>query len=421
MANNDTNIADMEVLLDRVRKIARNHEEQDRASGRKFNVFAVTGMQRNEVSTHSAMIAELLNPYGSHSQQSQYLCLFLSMLAEATDGACPCDLDAKKCRVTTEKSTEYGRIDILLEFGNYRIVIENKIDAADQQDQLDRYRRFAEERPGEYLICYLTLSGMEPSAYALGTFVGAEQRGRLCLLSYREHIHNWIARCSNKAPEAVGQILLQYAALIRKLTGESINMEEAREIEDLLLDHMPSAARIASAFQGARGKLLFSFFEAIETRLGLVSVVKDGIPKDRFYDLEKCRRWFKSDRHRCQAIGVFFDISIPNMLLYVSAATWALHFGVVWIKKEDKQWTILPPGQEISRLMEQTQEPLEKKNWERVKFEWASVVFVDDIYNQISDESLELLNPSTDAFRSLVERIRAFGVVVSDLFGAKAV
>ena len=46
-------------------------------SGEDFNIFSVMSMESDEVFTHSALLAELLNPSGSHGLGSAPLKLFV--------------------------------------------------------------------------------------------------------------------------------------------------------------------------------------------------------------------------------------------------------------------------------------------------------------------------------------------------------
>jgi len=72
----------------------------------------------------------------------------------------------EKANIFTEYSTNEGRMDILIkDNNNHAIIIENKIYADDQWEQLKRYKTFAQKEYGErnYQILYLTLWGNEAS------------------------------------------------------------------------------------------------------------------------------------------------------------------------------------------------------------------------------------------------------------------
>jgi non-canonical (house-cleaning) NTP pyrophosphatase len=55
-------------LLNEVSEKLRNFEESQKKEGGIFNIFSITKIERREVDTHSAMIAELLNPRNSDTR-----------------------------------------------------------------------------------------------------------------------------------------------------------------------------------------------------------------------------------------------------------------------------------------------------------------------------------------------------------------
>ena len=103
--------------------------------GEDFNIFEVMGMESDEVFTHSAILACLLDPNGSHGCGDVFLKLFLSSLLIFSDW----NFSTKNAKTQVEYSIgpilksreEGGRIDILLESDQKGIIIENKIYACD--------------------------------------------------------------------------------------------------------------------------------------------------------------------------------------------------------------------------------------------------------------------------------------------------
>lgn len=67
-------------LLSHISVICRKYEEIAEITGENFNVFKVLGLTTNEVRTHSAFLAELLNPKGSHGCKDVFLKLFVEEL-----------------------------------------------------------------------------------------------------------------------------------------------------------------------------------------------------------------------------------------------------------------------------------------------------------------------------------------------------
>ena len=200
-------------------------------SGEKFNVFSLLGREDDEVHTHSAILADLLNPKGTHGQGSVFARLFLERLdiENLHD-----DLD--DASVTKEKDAgAYGRIDILFETKNTCLVIENKIHADDQSKQLERYHNYVKtKRVKTTNVIYLTLSGSDPSEYAFGS-LGSKDRERIRRLSYKSDIVDWLDACIKEVARVpqVRELLIQYQNLLRKLTG-SLNRNLTMELKELL-------------------------------------------------------------------------------------------------------------------------------------------------------------------------------------------
>ena len=137
----------------------------------EFNLFDVLGIARREPQ-HSALLAWLLNPRGSHGLRDYFLRRFLSEAAkEAREREIgkfkytPIDVDGWKL-TDIEVATERHDIDILLiaESDGFSCLIENKIGSGEIPGQLNRYlRRVEEEYEGlTPFPIFLTPDGIEP-------------------------------------------------------------------------------------------------------------------------------------------------------------------------------------------------------------------------------------------------------------------
>ena len=93
-------------------------KEEARLRGEAFNVFRVCGVNHYE-NTHSAILAEWLNPNGSHGQGDVFLSSFLERVA----GDFANEFNSCKASVATEFSTKEGRLDILIQDDEGRAVI----------------------------------------------------------------------------------------------------------------------------------------------------------------------------------------------------------------------------------------------------------------------------------------------------------
>lgn len=196
--------------------LSKRLSEQALVHAPTFNIFKILRLSRNEVRTHSAMIAELLNPSGNHGQGSLFLSAFVDMCVDKYPTFIrPEEMDDKfGWEITVEKITGKGRLDVVV--GNtslgYVLVIENKIDAPEQPNQMERYSIWLENNRRAYPLqelIFLTVYGKD----------SLTARDESCqTLSYREDISSWLTSClENIQAVKVKQTVLQYRDLVSNL------------------------------------------------------------------------------------------------------------------------------------------------------------------------------------------------------------
>lgn len=326
MSNSELDVKHAKQLLNDVSEKLKNFEESQKESGELFNIFSITKIERREVDTHSAMIAELLKPQGRHGQGDKFLIEFLKIVMPTHQFT-----GMKQAKISKEKSFDDSRIDILIELDNHVFVIENKIDADDGDKQLQRYKEILDtyfnDKKGH--LIYLTKYGAEAEKYSLGTVKDDEYQR----ISYKNHILNWLITCINEVNHLpkVKYALEQYQDLIKKITGQSMTHELKNDLTAILMegDNLKSAQEISKIIWKVQGKILFDFFEKLKIEFGHVS-----ISKLNEYNKEKCELWFHpNSRTKQNDIGFCFDVGSPNFLFRIEAAMHALHYGVVPITK----------------------------------------------------------------------------------------
>ena len=219
-------INDIQGLLNQVATINKKNAEILDATGGRFNIFRICGVNHYE-NTHSSVLAELLNPQGSHSLKNQFLDAFLETICKSFTLK---DFDTTNATVHTEYVTDNGRIDILIkDHKKNAIIIENKIYACDQHEQLIRYDSSAKEYFKHYQIYYLTLFGSEASEQSAGDVI-------YHTISYAETIIQWLDKCIALAVRLplVRETLIQYSNHIKQLTDQDMNSKNEEEITSLL-------------------------------------------------------------------------------------------------------------------------------------------------------------------------------------------
>ena len=230
-------------LLDEVRLILKKTEVEKKEADRRgenFNIFNVLGLTSDETRTHSAFIAELLDPNGSHGLGNQ----FLQSFVDTIDCLKSWNFDTKSAKVHKELSiggknedcSEGGRIDIVVESNGKAIIIENKIYAGDQEKQLVRYYNYGTKNYSNGIrLLYLTLNGDDASEYSHEKLVVNED---YYAIAYNHEISDWLQRCiefSARHP-LVRETLIQYQNLINQLTMNNMDKNSQEELLKLMSD-----------------------------------------------------------------------------------------------------------------------------------------------------------------------------------------
>ena len=250
--------------------------------GENYNLFSILRIEASELK-HSALIANLLDPKGSHGCGDAFLRAFFEIaLKERTYLFEDCTLPHSYTEYYTGPiaGDTGGRIDILVKSSHYGLIIENKIYAGDQDKQLTRYDNYGKKTFGadRYLLVYLTLFGSEASegSTAKGN---AKEVDYLCL-SYAEDILRWLEQCVRLADNKplVRESLNQYIRTIKQLTYQDMNQENIQKIIDLAVDH-PEVVDILSSKRGAiaqgiREKYIFPKLEEYAKKKGCIFINK---------------------------------------------------------------------------------------------------------------------------------------------------
>jgi PD-(D/E)XK nuclease superfamily len=194
---------------------------QPSASRCTFNVFAVTRRSGFEVTTHSALLCDLLDPRGTHGQGGGFLKAFLALIDDhlpRSASRMPWPPADGWWSAVPEFPAAQGRLDILLAnrgpSGPATIVIENKWDHDLTDRQLERYAEYLiAQKPlgGGHRRClvYLTRGGEDP---------GVALPIDLVRLSYSVDISRLlqatIEQLRDTGPSALREPLLQYCQIL---------------------------------------------------------------------------------------------------------------------------------------------------------------------------------------------------------------
>lgn len=210
-----------------------------------FNVFSLCGVDHYEL-WHSKIIAHFLSPQGSHGFKGEFLRAFAECfgIGKYSDNAI----------VRTEVMARGDRFDILIEDKEtgHVCIIENKIFAAEQPEQMKRYKSWLDQKKRQEMkstyLMFLTLNGRKSdtledgyTSIAYSAIAGSGEKS----------ICSWIDRCAEIAKEVpfVRETLCQYREHIKRIaTGESA-MDHEIQLE--LIKRMRTAEAVYRNYQAA--------------------------------------------------------------------------------------------------------------------------------------------------------------------------
>ena len=287
-------LQDVNVILqkEKVRK------EESRKRGERFNVFEMLGVAHYEV-THSKIIAGFLNPQSSHGQGDLFLRLLLQTIETKIN------IDTSNSKIYTEYDTGDGRIDILIEDNvGHGIVIENKVYAGDQPEQLIRYNSFAENKykEGNYTIYYLTLYGYEASDNSANGIVYK-------CISYSEHIINWLQLCIHECATMplVRETLVQYLNHIKQLSNQDMDSMNKEELLKIMTAYPECVAAIYYEQESYKQYVYNTFVKPMFIKFGESNnlIFNDCM----LFSSERAERgfYFHKEEWKCSAIWIYTE------------------------------------------------------------------------------------------------------------------
>ncbi|WP_298580929.1 PD-(D/E)XK nuclease family protein [uncultured Olegusella sp.] len=220
--------------------------KQEEEEGKNFNIISALQLCSDEVRLHSRLLAVLLNPKAKHGLGDKFLKSFLLAVGLPQDYILYCKEPMVERSVGEVTDTIGGRIDIILEDSNQKhaVIIENKIYANDQPNQLLRYHNYGKEQFGEhnFMLIYLTLDGCEPSDYSLG-----REKFELIKVSYARDILKLLEDLAQSIPpKPVRSTIEDYIKIIKQLTYQDVETEYKNNLIKEAADDIEGASELLS-------------------------------------------------------------------------------------------------------------------------------------------------------------------------------
>jgi hypothetical protein len=218
-------IEKFESMLKQIKILNDKLEVKKLRGNNDYNLFLALLDINDEVRLHSRFIYSLLDPNSSHYQKELFLELFIKACELENFG-----LDPKNAKVYKE----YENIDIYITDGAKHIILENKINAGDQEAQIKKYiKTVQKENDGEADIYVLFLSpqGREPSDYSLSGLKiegdkilerNGDEVAKFKAISYDKEIMAWLGLCLDEAGNLanLAAVISQYKNVIEKIYGK---------------------------------------------------------------------------------------------------------------------------------------------------------------------------------------------------------
>ena len=246
------------LLLERVARLYERHEAGRRTP---FNIFSVLRSPSDEVNLHSRFLLALLNYRKPRETARENLKDFLEHVGIK-------NFEERGAEVERERDN----IDILITTADKKkaVVIENKIWAMDQPEQLQKYhKKLKKQGYSDIGLLYLTLDGHDPSEGSVGDL-------RYEAISYKDHLPPWLKRCQKRAfdePE-LRESVAQYLQIVQKLTGTDFKGEYMDALRDLCLqdNNLVLAHDLYQGMIKAKASLLKKLWDEIEGALGQLNL-----------------------------------------------------------------------------------------------------------------------------------------------------
>ena len=251
-----TKIDDFNNLFRQLEKHKENVKCQKKLGHNNFSLLNTVLKADDEVRLHSRFISSMLDPQGNHFQDSTFLKLFLDAIGKSAW------MDADNATVASEIKLsdldgKSGYIDIYISDGVKHIIIENKINAKDQHDQLRRYIDQVYASSGaveaeEILFIYLSKGRERPDDISFHNKINADKnlaldenkeniiyekcktpRSKYLSISFNLEILKWIDLCVNDMESKSIQNLI-YAFSEYRIINEKLNKKYTGNIMSLI-------------------------------------------------------------------------------------------------------------------------------------------------------------------------------------------
>lgn len=355
-----------------------------------YNIISSLLKPHDEVRLHSRFIYSLINPNSLHYQNTVFLEKFLSVLGVEKEF----DLES------TEVFLEYENIDLYCTDGEKHLIIENKIYAKDQKEQIKRYIETINSdnhiHHDDIIVVYLSISRESPTERSLGTnengykidsskdvcyLIGKSdglKKARYINMNYRpsknkeSEILEWINLCRQQSIKlnSVSSALDCYESIVSKLNKtyksnimtlesfllEDENLSKSRIIQSSeIYKSLPAIyARWLNDAMTAGVEELMLPYENDETAVRMTAANCHALKKYEYRNSDSDSFFSLKAKVRAKNKGVFWAIAkgkySDRVALTMYFGVSHLHIGVIPITKHDNGLYEIQPNQKETIL-----------------------------------------------------------------------
>jgi len=262
-------------FFDEIESFYQLRDKQKQRGLNNYNLLTTVLKPSDEVRLHSRMLCSLLDPNGKHFQGSLFLTLFFDVLTLDEFG-----ITANDCIVRKE----YENIDLYITDGSKHIIIENKILAGDQKNQIERYldvinQEYSDAKSEDIVVVYLSLDRKVPSQYSLGDLkingnylvdMNRNEVSQFRSIHYKTEIMVWLEQCRHEVQNItnLNYAIEQYMDVVRMINNEYKG--KAMTLADYLKGHKelyPMAIAVSKVMPQVRKDIAECFFNDVVEKL----------------------------------------------------------------------------------------------------------------------------------------------------------
>jgi hypothetical protein len=323
-----------------------------------YNIFTSLLKVHDEVRLHSRFLHSLLNPDGAHYQGPLFLELFLDVIGLSDFG-----LDPHQASVFVE----HDNIDLYITDGERHVIIENKIWAEDQPDQIIRYihsiaqdgidlvtdtlNGIAQIDGDSVRVVYLTARNekYEPAGHIVeGGYIMANPktlrdgvinyRARFHRITYEDDIMRWLRVAQHEVSNLsnLNLVIDQYREVVqrlyRKYKGKVMTFEHYLfDGEGTKQATLRLALGLEKELAKIKGRTLLGFFTSLcDLEIaGELGVLFSDDEKHPEFDDSLCLDWIKGGgkKNAPRDFGVRWRLN-DTLFVAVHAGKSHIHVGV---------------------------------------------------------------------------------------------